>query len=363
MSQNSRDRRPLSSQAKSQGSSGAQAKAPQNGEIRPFTTSMDENANRLMDQVFGDIEKMLERGAQLQLEISDTPEPSPQPLNKLESLDSNSATPPQSTVDPATSSSLALLPKLSPRQLAPVEEGIVEESQDDTDLFFQLTQETKPQPEANSSRDKLMMAIAFVSLLIASGLWVFVRYSLSKAPATANVPSATEVLQAKQNNEFLNYVQRSMERIDRISKQAEANEAESNIAPPSALDPLYVPLPPPPALASAPTVPSPTARITISPLPPIATAPVTPAPAPATTAPSTAVTIPNIAPSPSHALIGLLELGDRSAALFEINGAPQRIQVGEQIGASGWALVSISGEEAIVRRNGEVRSIYIGQTF
>jgi hypothetical protein len=56
-------------------------------------------------------------------------------------------------------------------------------------------------------------------------------------------------------------------------------------------------------------------------------------------------------------------LGDRSAALFEIDGAPQRIQVGEKFGASGWTLISVSGEEAIVRRNQDVRSVFIGQKF
>jgi hypothetical protein len=56
-------------------------------------------------------------------------------------------------------------------------------------------------------------------------------------------------------------------------------------------------------------------------------------------------------------------LGDRSAALFEINGNTQRINVGEAIGASGWALVSVANQEAVVRRNGEVRSVYVGQKF
>jgi Tfp pilus assembly protein PilP len=59
----------------------------------------------------------------------------------------------------------------------------------------------------------------------------------------------------------------------------------------------------------------------------------------------------------------LLELGDRSAALFEVNGTTQRINVGEAIGASGWTLVSVANQEAVVRRNGEVRSVYVGQKF
>jgi hypothetical protein len=58
-----------------------------------------------------------------------------------------------------------------------------------------------------------------------------------------------------------------------------------------------------------------------------------------------------------------LELGDRSAALFEVNGTAQRIELGEAIGASGWTLVSVSNQEALIRRNGEVRSVYVGQTF
>jgi hypothetical protein len=61
--------------------------------------------------------------------------------------------------------------------------------------------------------------------------------------------------------------------------------------------------------------------------------------------------------------VGVLELGDRSAALFDINGIPQRVYIGEAIGSAGWSLVSVSREEVRIRRNGEVRSIYIGQEF
>jgi Tfp pilus assembly protein PilP len=62
-------------------------------------------------------------------------------------------------------------------------------------------------------------------------------------------------------------------------------------------------------------------------------------------------------------MVGILELGDRSAALFEINGVSQRVYIGERIGNSGWSLVSVSNQEAVIRRNGEVRSIFIGQRF
>lgn len=65
----------------------------------------------------------------------------------------------------------------------------------------------------------------------------------------------------------------------------------------------------------------------------------------------------------SHTLEGLQDLGNKSAALFKIDGTTRRIQVGESIGVSGWTLVEVSNGEAIVRRNGEVRSIYTGQNL
>ena len=83
---------------------------------------------------------------------------------------------------------------------------------------------------------------------------------------------------------------------------------------------------------------------------------------PASPQPSIAA-VPNIGSETSRTLIGVLELGERSAALFEVNGTAKRIEVGDQIGSSGWTLVSIRNQEAIVRRNGEVRSIYVGQKF
>ena len=68
-------------------------------------------------------------------------------------------------------------------------------------------------------------------------------------------------------------------------------------------------------------------------------------------------------PTSSHVLEGLLELGEQSAALFKVNGVTRRVQKGESIGASGWKLVDVANGEAIIRRNGEVRSVFAGQKF
>jgi hypothetical protein len=66
-------------------------------------------------------------------------------------------------------------------------------------------------------------------------------------------------------------------------------------------------------------------------------------------------------PTYTAQLDGLLELGNKSVALFKIDGVSRRISIGESIGTTGWTLVEVSNGEVVIRRNGEVRSIYTGQ--
>ncbi|MDF5732772.1 MAG: hypothetical protein PUP92_33475 [Rhizonema sp. PD38] len=111
-----------------------------------------------------------------------------------------------------------------------------------------------------------------------------------------------------------------------------------------------------------------TAPITVKqppkPLPvssPIASREPSPEPSPPSAKPEM-VTVATV-PASSQMLEGLLELGNKSAALFKIDGITRRVDIGESIGATGWTLVEISKGEAVIRRNGEVRSIYAGQNF
>ena len=82
------------------------------------------------------------------------------------------------------------------------------------------------------------------------------------------------------------------------------------------------------------------------------------APAPEQSAPAVST-----GPTSAHTLVGILELGDRSAALFEVDGVARRIYVGESIGASGWTLAEIKNQEAVIRKGGDVRSVFVGQKF
>ena len=104
------------------------------------------------------------------------------------------------------------------------------------------------------------------------------------------------------------------------------------------------------AMSSVPTVQS--GRALPAPSIPIAVAPT-----------NAAAAVANSRPNSEHVLVGILNLGSRSAALFNVDGNSQRAYVGDRVGVSEWSLVSVNGQDVVVRRDGEVRSIYIGQRF
>jgi len=110
---------------------------------------------------------------------------------------------------------------------------------------------------------------------------------------------------------------------------------------------------------------SPQPKILAREIEPAAAPAVTPAPAAqqATPQPQSAPPTTSTAQTSAHTLVGILELGDRSAALFEVDGVARRIYVGESIGASGWTLAEIKNQEAVIRKGGDVRSVFVGQKF
>ena len=244
----------------------------------------------------------------------------------------------------------------------------------------------------------------------------------NRQPAPAQTDPIPANPQARARAEFLNYMQRSLHTIER--ENAPPGTATSVPAPPPALLPppgnlpatLTVPIdptslesmatslgqiaasleagsasalqPPPLPVPSTSTPPPPSSNAVVPnigvPVPPRLSAntpPARPAPVPSPTAaappappsptnkpenaeePSAATVTPAPEPEPIHELIGILELGERSAALFTIEGVSRRIYIGERIGASGWTLVGVGDERVTIRRNGEVRAIYINQRF
>ncbi|MBW4426162.1 MAG: hypothetical protein KME50_17360 [Nostoc desertorum CM1-VF14] len=173
------------------------------------------------------------------------------------------------------------------------------------------------------------------------------RYALPAIPGTPTLlPQVASALQGSQSNvvkNVLNTVQQAAKPVT-VNMLASAVRAE--------LKPV--------AAKTAPI----TVRQTPNPLPALPVVPLR-----AALAPESEPTITHeqvyppsaIAVAPSNTLEGLLELGNKSAALFKIEGVTRRVNMGESIGSSGWTLVDVSNGEAVIRRNGEVRSIYAGQ--
>jgi hypothetical protein len=326
---------------------------------------LENNADRLMDAVFADVDRMLERGVPLLVEPAveeAVEEAAPQPVTSLNSV---------------------LPPKLSPRDLIPqpVEPlgELTPDASSEPSALETLPKSAEPTaaPKANNSLwfavlcSSLLVSAAILSYLFRDQLTQVWLGMLSKfgSERTATNASPTAETPSKQDADFLTYVQQSLERLaNRSPAESEVATQPSPVlsispaASPTVVERVYVPVYPSPqpsptvatAPAAAPSLPSN--------LPNSSNAPSRPAAGSDTSSPAAADSVPNIAAT-THTLIGVLALGERSAALFEIDGTPQRIEIGGQIGASGWALVSINNQAAIVRKNGEVRSIYVGQKF
>jgi len=124
--------------------------------------------------------------------------------------------------------------------------------------------------------------------------------------------------------------------------------------------PMYVPVYQPPALSNSGNAPSPLA------LPPVTANNSVDVSNSATTAkPNTAAVSPPVAaaPAPSYTLIGVLDLGDRSTAMLDINGSVQSIGLGKAINNTGWILSRVSQQEIILKRGKETKTIFVGQKF
>ncbi|MBD2328457.1 hypothetical protein [Alkalinema sp. FACHB-956] len=69
---------------------------------------------------------------------------------------------------------------------------------------------------------------------------------------------------------------------------------------------------------------------------------------------------PAAAPAPQREFIGA---AGGTGGIFRSNGVTQTVGIGENIGSSGWTLVDTNGAVATIRRNGEVRMISVGEKF
>ncbi|XHX76638.1 MAG: type II secretion system protein N [Stenomitos frigidus ULC029] len=320
-------------------------------------------ADRLMDDLFGDVERLLDSSAKLATEPVRV-EPSA-PLSKGSALDS-------------------LVDLVSPLMRRPPDvDGALTASEQEVDALLanretverSLTQSPSSAQLSQPARsyDRLLLGVGCLSIVATLGVW-WINHQATRPPVpVAVVPQVPAGNAAPQNpaanDQFVNYLQQALKAIEQqqagspsvatsgttnlplvppgrptIQPPATSPATPGNAARPSTgLSRLYVPVyQVPQAQPGSPAV---------APLPPVNP--------PVAVRPPIPLSMPGI----PKKLVGVLELGDRSAALIEINGVTQRYRIGESVGTSGWSLVEVSKDQAVLRRNGEVRSIFIGQNF
>jgi len=322
-------------------------------------------AERLMDDLFQDVERLLD------LDPSVTPESTP--LAEPESPDL-----PQPFPSTEVREDLAPAMPLAPRpgaialqQFPANHEHSLAEVMPENPVV-PITPVT-PTPVTPKSWERFLLALGCVSVVVSLGLWLLYQDGKQRQQA-AVVASAGVATDSLADQQFANYLQKSLQQIDQQGQQPAENAQPSgngvNIpGMPSVVIPKTnspSPMAVNPANAGLERIYVPVYQLPTNLYPPGAA--VTPLPNLPKTQKSTAkVNVPATSTSASSGvlrrLVGVLEQGNSSVALFEINGITQRYELGESIGSSGWTLVEVSKNQAIIRRNGDVRSLIVGHSF
>ncbi len=362
----------------------------------PQPWAVDAYADKLMDEVFEDID----RGLDLAETPLDTPVEQYQPVS------------------------------LQPIQIPPI---VMQPIVSTPDTSVKTIDVDKPKRDrALVWFDRFLIALFATSALAAILLWLMKRGNLPPwMQAAAPTPDTTAEVEvelspeALRNQEFSEYITQSLDRIEGRIPNDEDNSVIGDALPQVAagstatlsipVDPASSetmlrslnriasalervssrPAPLPNAPASAPaanngsnnnggntTNASPNSRANPAPsnadrLPPVRV----PAPVVAPPPPAPPVTYSdsgnNYVPAPtaeqkqpavaavSYALVGTLDRGNggRPAALFEVDGSASWVNVGETVGGSDWVVIDVTEDRATIERNGETRNLSVGQEF
>ena len=209
--------------------------------------------------------------------------------------------------------------------------------------------------------DKVIFVIACVYL----GWVVAWLISQKNAPVSQNGTISQE------EQKFIAYLQSSLAIIDR---QGQTSSPDPDPDPQNNPSPVAMVPPPPPAnlpvnntpqiieriyVPVYPQTPETAAKIApVTPANPDISAPPLPA-APQVNRPLAAVIPTNN--QVKNTLVGVMDLGDRSSALFDNKGITMRISPGEFI--NGWTLVEVGSQQVILSRNGQAKVLEVGQSF
>jgi hypothetical protein len=323
--------------------------------LMPAPVQVDIYADRLMNDLFEDVEDLLSGSI-----------PPPEPIRVKPQ-------PATTTIAPRIVAPLVTQPQL-PQWSPPVSAP--------------RTTPTAIKPRSNRLL-KILTVLFGLSALSASSVWLIQRGTAQRlfAMATQEPPAIATATTAPPVNttaKFAKYMQRSLENLDRkvASNQPGTTTTLFNgklpttsipanpvTRPSSDKQPIVINVPSAPVSIPVATTPSKNSqeldqvltrlssvleRLSIN--PPARSS--IPTPAPIAVQPAQAVVA-----EPQRTLRGIAIAHDptQSAILFEMNGVTQRYYTGESIGSSGWSVVDISNNYVSVRRNGEVRSVSVGQ--
>ncbi|MDB9545150.1 hypothetical protein PN472_18825 [Microcystis aeruginosa CS-1036] len=209
--------------------------------------------------------------------------------------------------------------------------------------------------------DKVIFVIACIYLG-----WV-VAWLISQK----NAPISQNGTISQEDKKFIAYLQSSLAIIDR---QSQTSSPDPNPAAKNNPSPVVPVLPEPPANLPVNNTPQIIERIYVPVYPqtPETTAklvPVTPsspdiAAPPLPAAPEVKPPVAAVIPTNNqvkNTLVGVMDLGDRSTALFDNKGITTRISPGEFV--NGWTLVEVGNQQVILSRNGQTKVLEVGQSF
>jgi hypothetical protein len=235
------------------------------------------------------------------------------------------------------------------------------------------------------SYDRLLLAVGCISVIITLALWLVYQEGRRAVTPVASVAAGSGTTPANPDtSQFADYVHKSLQQIDQqqgvTTAQAAGTSGMATVTVPPTVAPgatqaatglsrIYVPVYEFPSNFSG-------SGSAVAPLPgtagtvrPNGVTPSNGFNLPFGTKPGTQPAVkPGQLPGTTTAavsrkLVGVMDQGSRSVALVEINGITQRYEIGESIGSSGWTLVEVTKDQALIRRNGEVRSLTVGHTF
>ncbi|MEM6502410.1 MAG: hypothetical protein AAF685_11295 [Cyanobacteria bacterium P01_C01_bin.89] len=339
--------------------------------------SADHYADRLMDDLFDELESSLEEGVDIPLATEELvpQEKEEEPLS----------------LTPLQVSSVVLPPQVLPT-------GPKVERQEREQAIADAVRKEERDRSDNKNFDRFVISAAMVSLVASMGLWAWNQRNQAELVAAQNNAerTATQTSLSSADQQFVGYMQRSLSAIDATREAREELPEVSEVLPAPVIPVPVSPVQGNPSdnigrdlpfasnLVEAidrlsrilETLPVDDQGRLIAGLGQQSPAGQTEAKADGEEATDEAKAGADGAEAvdgedtkvalvtPQHTLVGLLELGgDRSVALFSIDGVTRRVSIGEAIGGSGWVLTEIDSQEAKIRKDGEVQSLFIGEKF